>query len=474
MNNGVKIKLFIATVIFFIVSGNCFAQGPRFEIKFSEPLAVFVFVEQLSSKHPDNTFKKQFSTSIYNREKYKSLLALFDTLRLNYTYEFDGFPYGSKMPGMTEALLKKNLVNSVNLKDFKKNSAGIIPNTTLLQLTSVLYEFQLVYRELVYQPNKIKFEKQLNELIEFAKTKNLATYFDKGLTFYKSHWDESFPFEIAVYPLPNSQGFSAEAFCNNAISALPGDTKDYTVLLSVVMHEIFHILYDEQSLIIKRNIAKWFTANSSKSSAYAYLLLNEALATSMGNGFVHETLSGKKDEGDWYDRKYIDLIAKKIYPMVADYITQKKGIDEGFVNIYIKFYEENYSEWLNEMDNLMCYRYVVTDNAGDFAVFRKFYPYSSLSQYEDQVTELSVDKLKEAPITKVIIVSKENEMKLSFIKNKFPELKDWKYKAKQDFFYSVFLKDKTQLILINTVKNTTEQMISGRITLPPPVVAGKK
>lgn len=474
MNKGYKIKLPGATLILVLISISYFAQGPRFEIKFSEPLAVFAYVEQLSSKHPDNAFKKQFSTSLYNREKYKSLLAQFDTLRLNYTYEFEGFPYGSKMPGMTEALLKKNLVNSVNLKDFKKNSAGIVPNTILLQLTSILYEFQLVYRELVYQPNKIKFEKQLNEIIEFAKNKNLATYFDKGLTFYKSHWDESFPFEIALYPLPNSHGFSAEAFCNSAISALPIDSKDYPVLLSVVMHEIFHILYDEQAPVVKRNISKWFTANSSKSSAYAYLLLNEALATAVGNGYVYEALSGKKDEADWYDRKYIDQLAKKIYPMVADYIAQKKGIDEGFVNIYIKFYEENYSEWLNEMDNLMCYRFVITDNAADFAIFRKFYPYCSLSQYEDQVTEMSLDKLKFSPITKVIVVSKENELKLAMIKNKFPELKEWKYKAKQDFFFSIFLKDKTQLILINTVKNTTEQMISGRITLPSPTASTKK
>lgn len=462
------------TLIFLALSFKGLAQSPRFDVKFSEPLAIFVYVDHLSSKHPDNTFKKQFAASIYNRDKYKSLLALFDTLRINYTYEFEGFPYGSKIPGMTEALIKKNLVSSANLKDFKKRSVGLVPNSTLLQLTSILYEFQLVYRELIYQPNKIKFEKQLGEITELVKTKNLASCFDKGLSFYKAYWDDSFPFEIAFYPFPGSQGFSAEAFCNNAVSALTPETKDYNTLLGIMMHEIFHILYNEQSAIVKSNIAKWFTANPSKSSAYAYLLLNEALATAMGNGYVYESLSGKKDEGDWYDRKYIDQMAKKIYPMVADYIAQKKGIDEGFVNIYIKFYEENYTEWLNEMVNLMCYRYVISDNAADFALFRKQYPYCSLFEYEDQVTELSLDKLKATPITKVIIVSRENEKKLEQVKKKFLELKDWKYKAKQDFFYSMMLDDKTQLIIINTVKSTTEQMLSGRITLPPVVIVPAK
>jgi hypothetical protein len=453
-------------VAFLFISVACLAQAPRFDIKFSEPLAIFIYVEHLSSKHPDNPFKKQFSNSVYNREKYKNLLAQFDTLRLNYTYDFDEFPYGSKMPGMTEALLKKNLISSANLKEFKKRSIGLIPNSNLLQLSAILYEFQLVYRELVYQPNKTKFEKQLNEITEFIKNKNVALFFDKALFFYKSYWDESFPFEIAFYPLPNFQGFSAEAFCNNAISALQTDSKDFNALMGIMFHEIFHILYDEQPQNVKGNISKWFSSNSSKCSTYSYLLLNEALATALGNGYVYETLSGKKDEADWYDRKYIDQMAKKIYPTVNEYITHKKGIDEAFINGYIKLYEENFTGWLNEMNNLMCYRYVISDNSSDFALLRRNYPYASLSQYEDQVTDNSIEKLKACSVTKMIIVSKENETKLALIKKKFPELKNWKYKAKQDFLYSVFLEDKTQLIILNTVKNSTEQMLNGLVMLP--------
>ncbi|PBQ31932.1 hypothetical protein CNR22_09165 [Sphingobacteriaceae bacterium] len=459
-------RIYALSIFFLFSSLCCFSQAPKFDIKFSEPLAIFSYVDQLSSKHPDNVFKKQFSTSIYNREKYKTLLAQFDTLRINYSYHFEGFPYGSKNPGMTEALIKKNLISSANLKDFKKRAIGILPNSTLLQLSAILYEFQIVYRELVYQPNKTKFEKQLTEITELIKTKNLSTYFDKGLTFYKSNWDESFAFEIAFYPFPDEVGFSAEAFCNNAICAITPDTKDYKILLGVVMHEIYHILYNEQSVWVKNNIAKWFAANSSKCSVYGYHLLNEVLATALGNGYVYESLSGKKDEGDWYNRKYVDLMAKKIYPMVVDYITQKKPIDEGFVNIYLKFYDENYSDWLNEMSNIMCYRYIITDSATDFSVFSKQFPYASLSQYEDQVTELSIQKLKATPVTKIIIVSKDNETKLAMIKKEFTELKEWKYKAKTDFIYTTFLEDKTQFLLINTVKNTTEQMINGRILLP--------
>jgi hypothetical protein len=453
-------------IVFLLANLPSNAQAPRFEIKFSEPLALFVYVESLSSQSPDNSFKKQFLASVYNREKYKSLLAQFDTLRINYTYDFNEYPYASKIPGMTVSLIKKNLISSANLKEFKKRAVGIVPNANLLQLSTILYEFQLVYRELVYQPVKVKFEKQLADIAEFIRVKNIAGFFDKGLHFYKSYWEESVPFEIAFYPLPNSQGFSAEAFYNDAICALQTETKDYTVLMGVTLHEIFHILYDEQPIQVKRYISGYFTASSSTCSAYAYLLLNEALATSLGNGYVFEALNGKPDVSDWYNWKYIDQMAKKMYPLVSEYVNQKKHIDENFVNAYIKLYDENFSGWLKEMNNLMCYRYVITDNTSDIDVISRIFPSAYLYQYEDQVSENSIDKMKVSPVTKIIIVSKDNETKLALIKKKFEELKAWKYKPKLDFLYTVFLKDKTQLIIINNIKNTTDQVLKGMVMLP--------
>ncbi len=459
-------KLLVLLLISLSVSFRMVAQGPRFEIKYSEPLAVYIFVNELSSKKGDNTYKQLFLNSTYNRDKYTKLISLFDTLILNYTYEFQEYPYSSKVPGMTEALIKKNLISSANLKEFKKKAIGIIPNENLLQLSSILYEFQLVYRELVYQPNKTKFEKQLNEITEYIKTKNMYSYFEKGLVFYRSYWDDSFPFEIAFYPLNSSQGFSAEAFCNNAVCGLKIDYKDYAAIMGVVMHEIYHILYNEQALAIKKNIDAWFNSSASKYSVYSYLLLNEVLATAIGNGYVYENLNNKKDEGDWYNRKYIDLMAKKIYPLVTEYLNQKKGIDQVFISSYVNLYEESFPDWINEMDNLMCYRYILSDDAGDFRTIAKLYPYSSLSQSEDKIDESSIDRMRPCALTKVIIISKENEAKLALIKSKFSELKEWKYKSKSDFFYHTFLYDKTHLIIINNVKGTTEKALTGRVSLP--------
>src|SRR5690606_24811418 len=126
-----------------------------------------------------------------------------------------------------------------------------------------------------------KFEQQLLEITKYSSEKKIENYFETGLIFYNSSWDNSIPFEIAFYPLPNSQGFTAQAFFNNFISAIPSNLKDYKDLFSVMLHEIFHIIYNEQSLEVKTEIDKYFAENNSKSSNYAYQLLNEVLATSL-------------------------------------------------------------------------------------------------------------------------------------------------------------------------------------------------
>ena len=441
-----QIFLLLAFISSFRIT---FAQPPKFNIKFSESLAVFVFVQQLSPSYPANPFKRAFTGSAYEREKYKDLISRFDNLTLSYDYEFSSYPTGSKMPELTDRLLKKNLIDCNSLEDFKLRSLGLIPNADLIELATILDAFTLVYNELIYTPNKEKFENQVKNLSAYFISKNVSDYFQAGVLFYNSVWDNSIPFEIALYPLPDPKGFTAEAFINNAVSAIPTNEDNYDGLLSVMMHEIFHMIYNEQSLKVKQNMKKWFDANPSKCSTYAFWLMNEAFATVLGNGYVYEKLHGTIDTTDWYNQKYINAMAKKLYPLVTEYISKKKTIDQDFIDSYIKIYQDNYTGWLNELNNLLTYRYVITDNEKDFDTIGYNYPYTSYSDFEDHITAPDIKKMSGTPLTKLIIISKERRAKLDMVKNSFTELKNWQYHPDKEFTYHTFLKDKTQLIIIN-------------------------
>ncbi|MFH6991388.1 hypothetical protein [Flavobacterium sp. FlaQc-48] len=444
--------------IFLFLTTLAFAQKATFNIKYSEQLAVFVFLQELSENYPENSFKTEFQQSKYNIEKYKSIISKFEQLKLDYSYRFEEFPFGSKKTMQTEDILKKNLIETQNLKDFKLRSIGFIPNKTLNDLAESISEFTPIYNELIYNPNKEKFEKQLTEITKYANEHDIENYFQTGLLFYNSSWDNSIPFNIAFYPLPNSKGFTAQAFCNNFISAVQTDLNSYQDLFSVMLHETYHIIYDEQSLVVKKEIDSYFKENKSKCSNYAYQLMNEALATALGNGYVYGKLNGKTDTGDWYNKKYINLMAKQIYPLVVGYIDQKKPMDKSFIDHYIRLYEVNFPNWINELDNIMTYRYVLSENEKDNTTVRQLFRYRSRSEFEDQITESSIEKMQRTPLTKIIIVSKNNAEKLKLIKNKFAELNKFKFNPDKEFAEKILLNDKSQLILINQKKSTIETL----------------
>ncbi|WDF63016.1 hypothetical protein [Flavobacterium sp. KACC 22763] len=450
----------VTKYLFLLLAVQTFGQNATFKIKYSEQLAVFVFLENLSDYYPDNAFKTEFQNSRYNIEKYKNIISKFDQLSISYSFRFEDFPYGSKKTMQTQDILKKNLIETNNLNDFKVRSMGMIPNKTLSDLGECISEFTPIYNELIYNQNREKFEKQLDEIKKYSEEHQIENYFKTGLVFYNSSWDNSIPFEAAFYPLPNSKGFTASAFCNNFVSAIQTDLKSHKDLFSVMMHETYHIIYDEQSLEVKREMDTYFKENKSKYSNYAYQLLNEVLATVLGNGYVYEKLDGKVDAGEWYNNKYINLMAKQIYPLAKEYIEQKKPIDKNFIDQYIQLYEANFPDWINELDNIMTYRYVITENEKDFRDINKIFRYRSRTEYEDQITENSIEKMKQTPLTKMVIISKDSKGKIKLLKNKFNELKNWKANPDKEFADKFFLADKSQLIIVNQKKSDLQVLIN--------------
>lgn len=441
-------------------------QTPAFRVTYSEPLAVFQFVDHLSSNAPGNPFKQLFDTSRFNDAKYKALLAQYDSLTIDYGYEYTAYPYAQKIGGSTQSLLEKSLIHSTSIRDFTMDALGILPNKDLFTLSAILTAFQPVYLALVYQPYKEQFDGQLRNLRDLTVSGKVDAWFRTGITFYHSSWDSSIPFNLCFYPYPNTSRFSATALYNNSISALPTSLADPKKLLSVTIHEIFHILYDEQSLAFKKQLESWCLSNPSKNSRYAFLLLNEALATAMGNGYVYGQLNGREDTASWYRRKYTNLMAKAIYTLVKTYISSQKPIDQAFLDEYIRLYDNRFPEWLTDIDNVMSDRYVLTDNPANFEAIDRRFPYRSMSQYDNSITGISIEKLKQAPITKLIIISRDNKSGLQLIKEHFGELADWNPEDQKDFSYSVWLKDKTWLIILNNVDNTVTEKVAQLVVKP--------
>ncbi len=150
----------ILTLIFFITSTLGFGQTTKFNIKYSEQLAVFVFMQNITDNYGENVFKTEFQKSKFNTDHYKDIISRFDKLSIEYSYFFEEFPYGTKNPMQTRDMLQKNLIETTNLNDFKLRSIGFLPNKTLTDLTEMILTFTPIYNELIYNPNKVQFDRQ--------------------------------------------------------------------------------------------------------------------------------------------------------------------------------------------------------------------------------------------------------------------------------------------------------------------------
>lgn len=456
-------KIIILLLVLATSTSSVFAQQPvEFKLSCSEPYAVYDFITKISDNYPDNELKSIFSNSKYNTEAFKKQIAEFEQLPIDYTYAFTQYPSPLKTGLMSRDMLERNLAISQTIADFRNKSLGLIPNEYLSVFSETLENFLPIYRELVFEPNKTAFEVQKNNLQNYIKNNQFSNFFQTGLTFYNTNWNKNIPFELNLLPSLDKGNLGARAFINVAVCEAPLDLKDHVSFFSVAMHEIYHIVYDNQSLQMKENIQKWFNETKSPNSQYALLLMNEVLATALGNGYVIEQINKKADDGEWYANKYVSEMAKAIYPVLKKYIEDKKPMDEAFVKAYVNTYDTQFPQWNNELLHLFAYRYIVADTPSDWTYFRRNFRKYSNNRMGAPVSATEVEKTMAMPITKVVVISQNHEQKLNLLKDYFDVLKNKKLNPKAEFIEIFNLPDNTKLFIINRHKSTVEDMMNKR------------
>lgn len=446
------------TILMLLLSAQWVAAqiAPSISLRYSKLLATYDFVQRLSAGAPAHPFKTVFLTSHFNKSPYTDLIAQLDTLHLFESYSFQGYPAGQKLPVTTSSLIERNLLYANSIQHFKQATYGLIPNAELQKLSAMLAAFEPVYDCLVYQPHSFAITSQMKALDSFRATADVSGFFEQGLRLYGVTWDKDISIDIALIPLPAKAGFSAKAFMNNAVMEVPLQARSYATLFSVLLHELYHNIYDAQSLGRKLEIQSWFMGNPSAGSQYAYLYLNEVLATALGNGYVYERLIGSTDTSDWYNIPYIDRAARAIYPIVQEYLRRGKVIDQHFANNYLSRYDSFFSGWKYELDCLMTHRYLMACDADDLNFLQALYPYAGNALAQTPVDKTGVERMKETPFTKVLIVSSDHVRHWKMLSESFPELNEAGLDSGKEFVYWKELHDKTTLIVVSRHTSSLE------------------
>jgi hypothetical protein len=322
-----------------------FAQKtPVFEVKYSPMLSQLRYLEAAAkTSHYSVTYRSAILKNIKADEKilFQQIVEDFQRIKLNYNFQWEQYPESRHSYRTIYDLVNIAAVNSVDLDDFSRRLIGMIPNDDYIALLKVFERIKPFHDDLL-KKYEDKTKKQIKNYVPYQE--KLGYLFDKVSHFYGTDWNPKTPFVVCLYPIPGREGISsATPHGNTLVCGFWGDKEnDYKSRLSVITHEMCHILYDGQSADNQSNIERWMNESKSPYRKLAYQYLDEGLATAVGNGWAFEEIHAFVDSSSWYADEIIDKYGHALFPLVKSYMRTGKTIDSIFIKEAIAVFEKEF------------------------------------------------------------------------------------------------------------------------------------
>jgi len=223
-------------------------------------------------------------------------------------------------------LLYYNAATARDFQQFKFSLYSIMPFSHADMMAECLDHFKPVYKSL----HCAQAEKPLAEYLK--KSRN-DKFIDQLQRFYgvESRCPEIKAIIVPVFVSKElydkySKSLSAlsENFGNLQIIEVLFLGDKFADPFDTIVHEVCHRYY-EMSQPIKAALEKIQSFDSAK-GVFCTRLLNEALATAIGNGYF----GGCDAKARWYEDELIDEFAKAIMPIIRQYMDSRKSIGEKF------------------------------------------------------------------------------------------------------------------------------------------------
>lgn len=458
-----KKLLFLASFCLLVQSS--FAQNAiGFQFKVSKPYCIFNFLETASYNHTTSQTLQQFIDEKTKGDKdFAKLVTDFSHIQLDYQFRREGVPANRRQTRTTYDFIDIALVNSNSIAEFRDRIIGMLPNNELQKLIIIMQQVEVYYDRLIWNENEAKLNSQRLALEKYAT--QCSESFTKINHFYNSCWIAEVPFIVALYPIPGKSGNStATPHANSLCIGVLTDETDHVGRIGVVLHEMCHVLYDEQPAEFQRKLESYFTENKSPYSQFAYNFFDEGLATSLGNGWAYKYVSGELDPSDWYDNEYINGFGKALYPMIEEYISKNKPIDQEFVNRAIDLFAAAFPNSITDYGILLNRVAIYNDADTSPAIHNVMnligsYFQMTNSNFSSPILDpTALEYLKTGNQTQLVIVDNNQAANIKELKKLFPKLS--KVKMVPNKIYSFFdAKNRPVIILYVTDKANLDALL---------------
>ena len=439
-------------VVLCLLFQPAFSQNIGFQFKISKPYCIFNFLETAIYSHATSgSLQKFIDEKTQGDKEFAQLVTDYAHVRLNYQFKRDEFPENRRQTRSTYDFIAIALVNSSTITEFRDKIIGILPNSDLQKLITIMQQAEIYYDRIVWKDQQTKLDNQLINLEKYASQCSEA--FTKINHFYNSCWITEIPFQVALYPIPGASGSSdATPHANSLCIGVLTDETDHVGRIGVVLHEMCHVLYDEQPAVFEHQIDKWFEENQSSYKSFAYHFLDEGLATALGNGWASKYLSGELDPNPWYNNEYINGFGKALYPLVSEYIASNRQMDREFINKAIDLFAATFPNSITDY-GILLNRVSIYNDANDGPsideVMNGVGNYFRLtnSHFSSPILDpTALEHLKTGSQTQLIIIDRNQETTIKAVKKLFPELS--KVKMTINKIYAFFDEKKRPVIIL--------------------------
>ncbi|TSJ48024.1 hypothetical protein [Fluviicola chungangensis] len=435
-----------------------FAQNIGFQFKISKPYCIFNFLEASIYSHTTSRTLQQFiDQKTAGDKEFAQLATDFSHIQLDYQFKREEFPALRRQIRSTYDLIDIALVNSSTIAEFRDRIIGILPNSELEKLITIMQSAETYYDRIIWKDNEAKLNAQRIALEKYAA--QCSESFTKINRFYNSCWIKEMPFVVALYPIPGASGNStATPHANSLCIGVLTDETDHVGRIGVVLHEMCHVLYDEQPSDFEHKLEGYFAENKSPYSQFAYNFFDEGLATVLGNGWAYKYLSGELDPNPWYDNEYINGFGKALYPMIEEYIAGNKQIDQDFVNKAIDLFGKTFPNSITDYGILLNRVAIYNDADSGPAIDEvmngvgKYFQLTNSHFSSPILDPIALEQLKTGDQTQLIIVDRNHQATLKELKKLFPELS--KVKMIPNTIYAFFDRKKRPVIMLYATDKT--------------------
>ena len=329
-------------------------SGVKTEFSHSEAASYLHFLDSgFDEPHTSGSLKELIKQKRIFHFKKQDNLSRFNLFKsyLRNGYSFPSIP--ARPRGVFgEDTLNKLAVTSFSIEDFEKSLSAVLPYDGINAYFELKDVFYNKFRETVWNPS-LKFQKK--GLAQIQKTIESTGFRDQlklARKFYRSNYPRQLPLKVGLIPILDSDLESKHTSALNLgdIQIVPYMvSKGASSGLDVVFHEFCHAFFKGQSLKIQKTIEQFYFNHPSKHALFVYRYLDESLATAWGNGWYGEIKEGKLSSKSWYTVSYIDILAKKILPLIKNYTERGKLLDEKFMAETIAIAESVFPKAPREM-----------------------------------------------------------------------------------------------------------------------------